>query len=140
MPVWRALRIDRAALLVERSVVIDVRLVRVQIRNIRCDLSPLGVVPGSASDPVASVDVGHRGAEVRTPRATALAGLRGERLAVFVCPANPPRLPPVPEPLLLTKKLIDWPWAVYRATPHAQRDHEKRQTFRIVLPPLKAPS
>src|SRR5688572_12253932 len=56
-------------------------------------------------------------------------------------PANPPRLPPIPEPVLLTKKLMDWPCAVtgadtgaVSATPSAIMTSVR--LFLIVLPPF----
>ena len=47
VPVRRALRVDLAALLVERRVVVDVRLVGVQLGDVGGDEHTLGVVPGT---------------------------------------------------------------------------------------------
>src|SRR5688572_10850576 len=68
MPVWRAGRINGPALLVQCGVVVDIRLVRVQVRQSLRDEHALDVVPGTGADAISSVHTAGPGcAEVGAP-------------------------------------------------------------------------
>src|SRR4026209_2160498 len=83
--VRRTLRINRPALLVERGVVVDVRLVGMKLGDVLCDQYTLHVVPRSGANAVARIDTTGAGrTEVGAPRSIAGTGGHCQRLATLV--------------------------------------------------------
>ena len=85
-------RIDPVPFFIQRSFLIDVIVVRVQIGDTVGDLDSLGVIPGSPADAVAGV---HRwlpicfaDAQVGAPTAAGRSDRRGQLLAVCIGPCQ----------------------------------------------------
>src|SRR5688572_33426909 len=70
VPVRRALPVDRTAHLVKRRVVVDVRLIGVELGDVLRNEDALAVVPGTVANPIAGADrAGTGGAEIGAPHA-----------------------------------------------------------------------
>src|SRR6266540_2064624 len=104
-----AASVDDVSLFGQRGLLVEI-VVAVQVGNIASNNDPFGVLPRPFADALARVDRrrarGRTRAKIRTPGVIPRAGGGGQRLAMLVRAREPAEIRALPEPALVTKKVI----------------------------------
>ncbi len=105
-----AAAVDGLAFLVERSLFGEVRCAAMQIGDAAGDHRAFGVAPRTGANAVTRIDgrgpTGCLRRQIGPPGPAAGAARLGEALADRICAVDSPEISPLPEPTLVTKKVI----------------------------------